>query len=113
MTTETKFIDGLSVQHPREGAREFVKARLWIRRLELIAWLQAQEGDSINADIKESRNGKLYAAVDDWKPESKGGARSGRGPVPAAPASRGEPNREEAFEDDDLPFVRRARHGEL
>jgi hypothetical protein len=37
----------------------------------LIDWLNKQEGTYINLDIKESKSGNLYAAVDNWKPKNK------------------------------------------
>ena len=68
--SENNFIDGLIVKAPHQNAPDFVKAKLSIKREELIGWLQQQTGDWINVDVKESRAGKWYAAVDDWKPDS-------------------------------------------
>lgn len=70
-----KFINGLIVKAPNERAPAYVKAKLSIKREELIAWLQSEHGEWINADIKVSQGGKWFAAVDDWKPQ--GGQRSG------------------------------------
>jgi hypothetical protein len=93
--SDAKFIDGLIVKAPHERAPEYVKAKLSIKREELIAWLQAQTGDWINADVKVSQQGKWYAAVDDWKPE--GGSRAPqRQQRAAAPA--------DDFESDEIPF---------
>ena len=72
MSNDTQFIDGLVVRAPRDNAPDYIKARIWIKRAELIAWLQAQSGDSINADVKVSQGGKWYAAVDNWKPNGNG-----------------------------------------
>ena len=66
--SDIKFIDGLIAKAPHERAPEYVKAKLSLKRAELIAWLQQQDGEWINADIKVSQSGKWYAAVDDWKP---------------------------------------------
>jgi hypothetical protein len=106
MSNDTKFIDGLIVKPPHENAPEYVKAKLSIKRAELIAWLQAQQGDWINADIKESQGGKFYAAVDDWKPNgntsssgSRGGAPQRERPQPATNATADD------FADDDIPFA--------
>ena len=92
MSEENIFIDGLIVKEPHERAPEFVKAKLSIKREELIAWLQNQSGDWINADVKVSRGGKWYAAVDTWKPRESGNTQS-------APANTPPPD----F-DDDIPF---------
>lgn len=92
--TDAKFIDGLTVKHPNERAPEYVKATLSINRTRLITWLQAQEGEWVNADLKESREGKLYVQVNTYKKEAK---REDYRP-PAAPTPP-------AFDDDsDIPF---------
>jgi hypothetical protein len=73
---DIEFIDGLNAKAPRQNAPDFVKASLSIKREALIAWLQQREGEWVNADIKESKSGKWYVAVDAWKPNSDG--QSGR-----------------------------------
>jgi hypothetical protein len=69
--TDARFVDGLIAKAPRQGAPTFVKARLSVKRNELIAWLEKEGGEWVNLDIKESKNGKWYAQVNDWKPEQK------------------------------------------
>jgi len=94
MSIETEFVGGLIVKPPREGVPGFVKAKLSFKREEMIAWLQSREGDWINADVKESKGGKWYAAVDNWKPtESRGGGGQ------SAPKRDDEP-----FHEDKIPF---------
>lgn len=100
MSTENKFINGLIVKAPNENAPEYVKAKLSIKREELIAWLQSESGDWINADIKVSQGGKWYAAVDTWKP-NEGGSRGGA-PQRERPAKATEAAGD--FPDDDIPF---------
>ena len=104
MSNETVFVDGMIAKAPNAGAPDYVKARLSIRREELIEWLQGQKADWINVEVKESKGGKWYAAVDPWKPERPGEASSSapprERPVPAAAA----PTTADAFQDDDIPF---------
>ena len=69
MSNEVEFVNGLIAKAPNENAPEYVKAKLSIRRQELIDWLSARDGDWINAEVKESKGGKWYIAVDSWKPE--------------------------------------------
>jgi hypothetical protein len=83
--SDIKFID--------DRAPDFVKAKLSIKRQELIAWLEGQDGDWINADIKVSRGGKWYVAVDDWKPERQ-----------QEPERRGPSVEPPADFDSDIPF---------
>jgi hypothetical protein len=104
--SDNKFIPGLIVKAPNERAPEYVKAKLSIKREELIAWLQSQTGEWINADVKVSQGGKWYAAVDDWKPEGNGGRSGARGGAP----SRERPQRATAGDDfddggDSIPFL--------
>jgi len=66
-----KFINGLFARAPHQKAPDFVKCSLSIKREELIAWLSEQEGEWVNIDVKESREGKWYASVNEWKPEKR------------------------------------------
>lgn len=65
---EAKFVDGFFVKEPHENAPDFVKCKISMKRQEVISWLNAQDEDWINLDVKKSRDGKLYAQVDNWKP---------------------------------------------
>ena len=91
--TDAKFIDGMRFKQPHENAPDFVKAYLSLNIPKLIAWLQAQKGVWVNADLKESREGKLYVQVNTYK---KGETKSHK--PPAAPV------RDDQFDDDPLPF---------
>lgn len=107
MSNEVQFVDGMTVKAPNEGAPDYVKAKGWIRRDEMIAWLQAQPEDSINYEVKESKAGKWYCAVDSWKPNqgntsssgSRGGAPQRERPGTATSAPPDD------FKSDDIPFI--------
>ena len=79
--SDLKFADGLIVKAPHERAPEYVKAKISIHRERLIAWLQTQEGEWINLDVKASRDGKWYAAVDDWKPQKQAVKKTAKAPA--------------------------------
>jgi len=96
MSNETEFLNGLIVKGPNENAPDYVKAKISIKREELIASLQAKSGEWVNLDVKVSQNGKWYAAVDNWKPNGERQA----APARQAPA---EPD-DLQFQDDDIPF---------
>lgn len=104
MANDTQFIDGLIVKAPHENAPDYVKAKLSMKREELIAWLQSQTGDWVNGEVKVSQSGKWYAAVDTWKPdgERSGGTSSAR-QAPSNARRDAEPADE--FSDDSIPFV--------
>lgn len=75
MSNEIEFVGGLSFKAPNDNAPDYVKAKGSIKRLDLIAWLQAKEGEWVNFDLKVSQGGKWYCAVDNWKPGSERPAR--------------------------------------
>lgn len=114
-----KFINGLLVKPPNDRAPEYVKCRLSIKREELIAWLQSESGEWINADIKVSQGGKWFAAVDDWKPNQGGSqarqAPSRGGPSRSAPPATKRPQKatdswEDDFANDPIPFATNNRN---
>lgn len=92
--SDIKFIDGLFVKPPHDKAPDFVKCAISIKREELVGWLQKQEGEWVNLDVKEAKTGKWYAAINDWKPKSE--QEGARKPPVQAP--------DEPFYDDDLGF---------
>jgi hypothetical protein len=92
MTTETEFAAGLIVKAPRDGAPDFVKAAISIKRDEFLAWLSERDGEWVNLDVKEAKSGKWYAAVNAYKPKEG---------KPAAKPSARVPS---SFADDDVPF---------
>ena len=98
MSTEAKFIQGLIVKAPHAKAPEYVKAKLSLKREELIGWLQEQTGDWINAEVKVSQAGKWYCQVDEWKPE--GGTSSAR----QAPSVARQDASVEDFDPDSITF---------
>lgn len=102
--SDIKFIDGLIAKAPHERAPEYVKAKLSLKRAELIAWLQQQDGEWINADIKVSQGGKWYVERDNWKPQGNGTPRN-NAPRP----QRREPAPVDDFGDESIPFI--SAHG--
>jgi hypothetical protein len=71
MSNEIEFIDGLIFKAPNENAPDYVKAKLSIKRADLIAWLQGRDEEWINGDVKVSHAGKWYSAVDNWRPNGQ------------------------------------------
>jgi len=86
--SEKEFVDGLIIKKPHEKAPDFIKFSISIKRKDLGNWLRAKEDEWINVDVKESQKGKLYAEVNNWKPEAKEEA----------------PAKSDDFLDDDIPF---------
>lgn len=69
MTQENIFIDGLIVKEPNEKAPDFVKGKISIKREDLIAYLQSEKDEWINADIMVSKGGKWYVKKNNFKKE--------------------------------------------
>lgn len=69
---EQEFPNGLFVKAPREGAPDFVKGAISLKREEVIEWLQGKDDEWINLDVKEGKSGKWYASVNTWKKEDAG-----------------------------------------
>lgn len=105
MSNDNKFIGGLFFKAPHENAPDFIISKGSIKVADMAAWLAQQPGEWVNFDLKESREGKFYASVDDWRPNGgSGGGQQERGPRP----QRQEPARQappaDNFSDDDIPF---------
>lgn len=102
--SDVKFIDGLMFKPPvkKDGSPlpDFIKAKGSMKRTELIETLQGMDGEWVNFDVKESKGGKWYAALDDWEPDAQK-QEYNRGTEQAkaamAPAV-------DDFEDSDIPF---------
>jgi hypothetical protein len=87
---DAKFLNGIIFKLPHQNAPDFVKGQLSIKREELIESLQNESGDWINLQLKVSKEGKPYAQIDEWKPNSD--------------QSEGSKAQKSPKEDDDLPF---------
>ena len=96
--SDIEYIDGLIAKAPNDKAPEYVKAKLSIKREALITFLQQRDGDWVNAEIKVSKNGKWYVAVDTWKPNS-----DGQPDRPQRQESKPAPS-DSDFSDDSIPF---------
>ena len=92
--SEAEFVDGLIIKAPRDGAPDFVKGSISIKRKDLGNWLRQKDDDWINLDIKASQKdpSKWYAQVNTWKPD----ASKASSPAPQQAASDAP--------DDDIPF---------
>ena len=67
MSDENVFLDGLIFKLPSPNAPDFVKGKLSIKREQLIAALSGMTDEWVNLDLLESKQGKAYAKINDWK----------------------------------------------
>ena len=63
------FAKGIYVKPPKENSPDFVKFSMSIKRNEAMGWLQTQSDEWVNLQVKESKSGKWYCQLDNWKPD--------------------------------------------
>ena len=70
---ENNLVEGLWVDAPREGAPGFVKGKISINA-KFIDWYNANKNEKgyVNIDLLESKEGKWYSKLNDWKPTTEG-----------------------------------------
>lgn len=68
-----EFISGFYFDKPGENAPEFVKGKIGIKVEEFIKYLGEKKNDKgyVNIDLLESKEGKYYAKLNDWKPKNE------------------------------------------
>jgi len=79
MENKVIFVDGLNVYTPSDNAPDWIKANMVINPTKLVKWLQdnddhlkeGKHGLELRLEIKQSAQGKLYAAVDTYEPKLK------------------------------------------
>ena len=66
---DKEFPQGIYFKLPRGNAPDFVKGSLSIKIQDAIDWLHQQQGEWVNIDLKESRDGRPYSEVNRWEPK--------------------------------------------
>jgi hypothetical protein len=104
---EVKFVKGLFANKPHERAPDFIVCELSIKADELVGFLNDQDGEWINLQIKvpqktnPDKPRRLTVAINDWKPERE--PTSGRSRKDVTGGNQRKPAKKDDF-DDDLPF---------
>ena len=101
--SEVEFINGLMFKAPSEKAPYFVKAKGSIKVKELMATLMEIDGEWVNFDVKVSRGGKWYAAIDRWEPSKDQQYKEGIAQAREATAIKPKDQYQD-FPDEDIPF---------
>ena len=73
--SENEFPKGMYYKLPAPTAPDFVKGKLSIKVAEALEYLQGKfkaDQEWLNLDIKVSKQGKGYLAVNTWKPNQGG-----------------------------------------
>lgn len=61
-----EFVGGIRVFTPNEKTPDFIKFSGIINKAELLEWIRTQPSE-IKFNVKESKKGGFYMAVDNWK----------------------------------------------
>lgn len=70
-TSGVTFIDGMRIEKPNEKAPEWVKLKISFKVDDFIKFAKAhQDRGWLNVDLRKSKQGKLYLALNDFKPQS-------------------------------------------
>jgi hypothetical protein len=103
MSDDIVFADGMIVKKPHQNAPDFVKATVSFKMKEFVEWgrLHHKEG-WVNVQIKESKGGKLYAALDTFTPSKQEEYATGGQQAREAMATETPPA--DNFADDPIPF---------
>ena len=69
---ETVLVDGVFFNKPRENAPDFVKGSISIHE-KFIPFMKEHRNESgyVNADLLESKAGKLYFKLNTWTPKKE------------------------------------------
>lgn len=101
--SDIEFPQGMMWKEPRQGAPDYVRGSVSIKREELIEWLSSRDDEWVNLDLKESKGGKVYFSVNDWKPGQRGGSGS-RGGAPQRQRPQQSAPPVDDFDDQSIPF---------
>ncbi len=63
-----EFPKGIYIKKPHEKAPDFVLGKLSIKVADAISYLKTKQGEWLNLDMKQSKDGKWYLEVDNWIP---------------------------------------------
>ena len=72
--TDPKFPEGIFFKEPHENAPDFVKGSIKIKIADAGKWLGKlhKEGETwVTLDCKESKEGKYYCSINEWKPSKE------------------------------------------
>lgn len=102
MSNEIQFVNGIRVFEPN---KDWIKAEIKINKEELGHWLNTATFDDVSLDkngnikaqIKVSKSGNWYLAVNNWQPQERQSAKAYTPPSPPPPKTTDD------FEDE-IPF---------
>lgn len=68
---EKQFAKGIYAELPSEKAPSFIKMKLSFKVADAAAFLAEHENNAgyVNCDVKESKDGKIYVELNDFKPK--------------------------------------------
>jgi hypothetical protein len=88
--SETELARGFYFDEPKENAPNWVVGKVSINKEQFLGWLEKQKANDkgyVRLDVKRSKEGKIYASLDTWKPSGE----RRQEPVPAVDMDDGIP----------------------
>jgi len=72
--SETELARGFYFDEPKENAPNWVVGKVSINKEQFLGWLEKQTANDkgyVRLDVKRSKEGKIYASLDTWKPSGE------------------------------------------
>jgi hypothetical protein len=69
--SDKTFANGIIFAYPNGKAPEFVIGKISVKKSEFIPFLESQDGDWVNLDVKLSKTDKIYCELNSWKPKKE------------------------------------------
>ena len=72
--SETELARGFYFDEPKENAPNWVVGKVSINKEQFLGWLEKQKANDkgyVRLDVKRSKEGKIYASLDTWKPSGE------------------------------------------
>lgn len=66
---DTIFVDGMIFKRPRENAPDFIKGAIFVKAKDFCLFAKEHMNDRgwVNIDLKKSKGGNLYLALNTWE----------------------------------------------
>jgi len=68
---EVIFAQGLNFPKETPNFPDFVRTKFGINKQSFINWLNTQQGEWINVEVKVAKSGRHYMCIDDYKPSTE------------------------------------------
>ena len=105
MENQVTFVNGMIAKR-QDNAPDFVLCNLSLKVDDLISFMQQHNNNGwVNIDVKRSKAGKVFAALNTWKPtQNQGQVTQNQGYTQQAPQNGGNVGYGQPVQTGDVPF---------